>query len=59
MLFKSKEAKKYSDLQTLAFWCRKSEILKLKSKFSFTENRLGLGLVFHITPSNIPTNFAY
>ena len=59
MLFKSKEAKKYSDLQTLAFWCRKNEILKLRSKFSFSENRLGLGLIFHITPSNIPTNFAY
>ena len=59
MLFKSKHANKYSDLKTLAFWCRKSEILKLKSKFSITENRLGLGLVFHVTPSNIPTNFAY
>ena len=22
-------------------------------------NKLGLGLAFHITPSNIPTNFAY
>ena len=59
MLFKSKHASKYSDIKTLAFWCRKSEILKLKSKFSITENRLGLGLVFHIAPSNIPTNFAY
>ena len=59
MLFKSKHASKYSDIKTLAFWCRKSEILKLKSKFSITENRLGLGLVFHITHSNIPTNFAY
>ena len=59
MLFKSKYANKYSDLKTLAFWCRKNQILKLKSKFSITENRLGLGLVFHVTPSNIPTNFAY
>ena len=29
MLFKEKEAKEYSDLKTLAFWCRKSEISKI------------------------------
>ena len=23
------------------------------------DNKLGVGLIFHITPSNIPTNFAY
>ena len=58
-LFLLKETKKFPDLITLAFWCRKSEISKLKSKFLSNENRLGLGLTFHITPSNIPTNFAY
>ncbi len=59
LLFSLKKTKKYPDLITLAFWCRKNEILKLKSKFLSNENRLGLGLAFHITPSNIPTNFAY
>tara|TARA_B100000780_G_scaffold80904_1_gene55152 strand:+ start:321 stop:1511 length:1191 start_codon:yes stop_codon:yes gene_type:complete len=59
MLFKEEEAKKYSDLKTLAFWCRKSEISKFKSKLPLTEKRMGLGLIFHITPANIPTNFAY
>ena len=23
------------------------------------EERVGLGLIFHITPSNVPTNFCY
>ena len=31
----------------------------LKKKFLSNEIRLDLGLIFHITPSNIPTNFAY
>ena len=29
------------------------------SKYFSEESRLGLGMIFHITPSNIPTNFAY
>jgi hypothetical protein len=58
-LFSNKKIKNFPDLMTLAFWCRKSEIKKIKSKYLTLENRLGLGLAFHITPSNIPTNFAY
>tara|TARA_B100001123_G_C15230995_1_gene995163 strand:- start:22 stop:1209 length:1188 start_codon:yes stop_codon:yes gene_type:complete len=52
-------SKTYPDIKTLAFWCRKQNIINLKKKFSSNEIRVGLGLVFHITPSNIPTNFAY
>ena len=51
--------KDYSDIKTFAFMCRKSNIEKLKSKINQNEFRRGLGLLFHITPSNIPTNFAY
>ena len=50
---------KYSDIKALAFWCRKKNIINIKKNFISNETRLGLGLVFHITPSNIPTNFAY
>jgi len=53
------ESKKYPDIKAFAFWCRKKNILNLKKKFLSDETRLGLGLIFHITPSNIPTNFAY
>lgn len=52
-------SKDYSDIKTFAFMCRKSNIEKLKSKINQNEFRRGLGLLFHITPSNIPTNFAY
>jgi len=55
----NKNAKKYPDIITLAFWCRKKNIYNLKNKFIGDEIRVGLGLIFHITPSNIPTNFAY
>ena len=49
----------YPDIKTLAFWCRKKNISIMKSNFNSTQLRTGLGLVFHITPSNVPTNFAY
>jgi len=55
----SKEAKAYPDIMTFAFWCRKANIAKLKADFEDGKARLGLGLVFHITPSNVPVNFAF
>ena len=55
----STSSKSYADIKTLAFWCRKKNIYSLKKNFLSNETRLGLGLIFHITPSNIPTNFAY
>ena len=58
-LFNSKVSKNYTDIKTLAFFCRKKNILNLKKKNLNLNNRKGLGLLFHITPSNIPTNFAY
>lgn len=59
VLNKSKSTKGYPDIRTLAFWCRKNNILRLKNNFINKNFRLGLGLIFHITPSNIPINFAY
>jgi len=54
-----KGTEKYPDIKALAFWCRRQKILNYKKTFVTKEIRLGLGLIFHITPSNIPTNFAY
>jgi len=52
--------KKLPELVTLAFFCRKAHLIQLKKKY-YPENtlRYGRGLVFHITPSNMPLNFAY
>ncbi len=58
-ILNDRRTKKFPDVKTLGFWCRKKNILNLKKKFSSKELRLGLGLIFHVTPSNVPTNFAY
>ena len=55
----TKEINKYPDLKTLAFWIRRKNLENLKNKFLNSNLRFGVGLVFHITPSNIPINFAY
>jgi hypothetical protein len=57
-LLSNNEAKKYPDVITFAFWCRKSN-LKALSKPYLEEQRLGRGVAFHIAPSNVPVNFAY
>ena len=58
-LLKNKEAKKYADVVSYAFWCRRNNINKLKENFKEDHIRLGLGMVFHISPSNVPVNFIY
>ena len=54
-----KEGKAYSDVVTFGFWCRKAALTKEKEKYDDVNNRLGRGVVFHSTPSNVPVNFAF
>ena len=54
-----KEIRDYPDLFSFAFWCRKKNIINLKSKYTNHNKRIGRGIVYHITPSNVPMNFAY
>lgn len=58
-LLSDKENNKYPDVITFAFWCRKGNIQKLKEEFNDKNMRLGRGVAFHITPSNVPINFAF
>jgi len=53
------ESSAYPDVIAFSFWCRKANIAKLKTGFNNKETRLGLGMIFHITPSNVPVNFAF
>ena len=54
------DIKDYPDLKGLAFFCRKQNILNFRKKYYDPKRvRFGIGLIFHITPSNIPTNFMY
>ena len=58
-LLSDKVAKLYPDIISFAYWCRKANIARLKREFAETHARLGLGMVFHITPSNVPINFVF
>ena len=57
-ILKNKISRKSSDLIAASFWCSKRNIQKLKKNY---DNKLnfGRGLIFHIAPSNVPTNFFY
>jgi len=58
-IFKDRNKIKETDILTFAFWLRKKNILEIKKKFDDDELKLPLGLIFHITPNNVPINFAY
>jgi len=59
-LLKDAEAKRYPDVMSFAFWCRKANLAVRKNKWEEkVEKRLGRGLVFHVAPSNVPINFAF
>ena len=59
LLLKDKDARRYPDVATLAFFCRKANVLTLKQEHNSEKLRLGRGIVFHVAPSNVPINFAY
>ncbi len=61
LLMQDKEAKRYPDVITFAFWIRAGSIASLKRRFLKEDGmiRLGRGTVFHIAPSNVPVNFAF
>lgn len=52
-------ARALPDVQTFAFWCRAANLKRLRDERQDGKARLGLGLLFHIAPSNVPVNFAY
>ena len=53
------EAKGYSDVLTFAFWCRRASVLSMKGHYEGLESRIGRGVTFHVSPSNIPLMFAF
>jgi hypothetical protein len=59
IILNSNKCKKFPDLVSFGFWCRASNIKSIFSNYSILKNRVGRGSVLHITPSNVPTNFAY
>ena len=58
-VLKSNQCKKFPDLISFGFWCRIKNIKDIFNNYFFFKNRMGRGSVLHISPSNVPTNFAY
>ena len=57
-IMRSREARRFPDVITFGFFCRKTNITQLKEQY-YEEGRIGRGLSLHIAPSNVPINFAY
>lgn len=51
--------KSYYQLHFLSLWCSKKNTHKLKNNFGSSKFLIGRGLVFHISPKNVPLNFFY
>jgi hypothetical protein len=60
LLLKSPGIRTYPDVASFAFYCRKANLNVIKRAHHIgSEYRIGRGLLFHITPGNVPVNFAY
>ena len=55
----NKKIYKFPDLIYLVFWTNYKKVKELKERFISKNMRLGRGLIYHICPSNVPTNFIY
>ena len=51
--------KAYPDITAAAFWARRGNIEKLRKRMGNDEIRIGRGLAFHVTPSNMPVQFIF
>jgi hypothetical protein len=60
LLRKNPQSNNFPEIATFAFFCRKANLLQLKKEYYPKNNlRIGRGIVFHISPSNMSINFAY
>lgn len=47
------------DVMSFAWWCRRANLERLAAAYEDGHVRLGRGLAFHVTPANMPVNFAF
>jgi len=59
LIVQDKKNKIYPDLISFAFWIRNSRISNIKKKICDLDSKVSKGTIFHISPSNVPLNFAY
>jgi hypothetical protein len=55
-ILNDRKARKFPDVIAFAFWCREIDARDNSGANTFSRGR---GIVFHITPGNVPINFAY
>jgi hypothetical protein len=58
-ILSNSEAKNFPDLISVGFSLRPAVITAYLEKAHYRPFRKGRGLVFHVTPSNVPLNFVY
>ncbi len=62
-IFADPGARRFPELQSLAFWMRKTELIQMRSEFQSIDRspvrRTPRGLVFHIPPTNVDTISIY
>lgn len=59
ILMSDSRSRGWSDVISLAFWCRKASLEQIKNQHTLPGYLLGRGIAFHIAPSNVAVNFAY
>jgi hypothetical protein len=52
-------AKALPDVVAFAWWCRKANVERQAARYGDGALRLGRGIAFHVTPTNMPVNFAF
>ena len=58
-LLNNKTARSFPDVVTFAYFCRRANINSILTELQNRTLRQGWGRLVHITPSNIPVNFAF
>jgi hypothetical protein len=58
-IIKDPRSRQYPDVATFAFFIRKANLLQIKREYTSEQIRTGRGVIFHVSPSNVPVNFAY
>ena len=56
---KNKKTKDLKEFLSLAFWCRKKNLILKKNLNTKIHKQKGLGIVFHVPPKNIEISFVY
>jgi hypothetical protein len=58
-LISDDETRSMPDVLSFAWFCRRANLERLAANYATGKLRLGRGLALHITPTNMPVNFAF